>query len=97
MGLETSKTTKITAKNNSKQPTVTAHGLIFGRAYLNGRIFASENWGALSRATDFFIFVQKAVQRGLFYFRGSSFSEGHIIGRNFTFQNGFDLSIKTLR
>ena len=29
------------------------------------------------------------------YFRGSLFSEGLIIGRNFAFQNGLDLTIKT--
>ena len=29
------------------------------------------------------------------YFRGSLFSEGHIIGRNFAFQNGLGLTIKT--
>ena len=35
------------------------------------------------------IFVQKA------YFQRSLFSEGLIIGRNFAFQNGLDLTIKT--
>ena len=29
------------------------------------------------------------------YIRGSLFSEGPVIGRNFAFQNGFGLSIKT--
>ena len=29
------------------------------------------------------------------YFRGSLFSEGLIIGRNFKFQNGLDLTVKT--
>ena len=37
------------------------------------------------------------VQKGFCwaYFRGSLFSEGLIIGRNFAFQNGFGLSVKT--
>ena len=30
------------------------------------------------------------------YFRGSLLSEGFVIGRNFAFQNGFVLSIKTV-
>ena len=31
------------------------------------------------------------------HFRGSLFSEGLVIGRNFAFQNGFGLSIKTAK
>ena len=38
------------------------------------------------------IFVQKAFCWA--YFRGSLFSEGLVIGRNFAFQNGFGLSLK---
>ena len=39
------------------------------------------------------IFVQKAFLPA--YFWGSLFSEGLIIGRNFAFQNGLGLTIKT--
>ena len=39
------------------------------------------------------ISVQKAFLLGLF--SGSLFSEGLIIGRNFTFQNGLGMTIKT--
>ena len=39
------------------------------------------------------IFVEKAF--GWAYFRGSLFSEGHIIGRNFVFQDELGLTIKT--
>ena len=39
------------------------------------------------------IFIQKAFCWA--YFRGSLFSEGIIIGRNFAFQNGLGLTIKT--
>ena len=39
------------------------------------------------------IFVQKAFLLGLF--SGELFSEGLIIGRNFAFQNGLGLTIKT--
>ena len=31
------------------------------------------------------------------YFRGSVFSDGLVIGRNFSFQNGFGLSTKTAK
>ena len=39
------------------------------------------------------IFVQKAFL--LAYFWGSLFLEGLIIGRNFAFQNGLDLTMET--
>ena len=45
-------------------------------------------------ALGLIIFVQKAFF-GWVYFRGSMFSEGLIIGRNFPFQNGLGLTIKT--
>ena len=42
------------------------------------------------------VFVQKVFLLGLFWGElNPLFSKGLIIGRNFAFQNGFDLTIKT--
>ena len=48
---------------------------------------------AVRLAYLYILFLQKAFL--LAYFRGSLFSEELVIGRNFVFQNGFGLSIKT--
>ena len=52
-------------------------------------------YGKIPKISPGLIFVQKAVYWA--YFSGSLFSEGLVIGRNFAFQNGVGLSIKTAK
>ena len=58
------------------------------------RFFCAEYRKSLTLSPGI-IFVQKAFLLGLF--SGELILEGLVIGRNFAFQNGFGMSIKTAK